>query len=50
MLFHLDNQRLRSAEPVARLVACRDTIHRAVERGGPAAYAVRHDRIGRTWP
>ncbi|MEV7688415.1 hypothetical protein ACFW1F_06945 [Streptomyces bungoensis] len=22
----------------------------AVEKGGPAAYAVRHDRIERTWP
>lgn len=27
-----------------------DAIHRAVEKGGPAAYAVRHDRIERTWP
>ncbi|MDG5801354.1 hypothetical protein P9869_01440 [Streptomyces ossamyceticus] len=50
MLFYLDNQQLRSAETIDRLVAHRDTIHRAVEKGGPAAYAVRHDRIERTWP
>ncbi|WP_329055849.1 hypothetical protein OG873_23070 [Streptomyces violaceus] len=50
MLFYLDNQQLRSAEMVERLVACRDATHRAVEKGGPAAYAVRHDRLERTWP
>ncbi|MFG2723641.1 hypothetical protein [Streptomyces canus] len=37
-------------EMVHRLVACRDAIYRAVEKGGPAAYAVRHDRVERTWP
>ncbi|MFE7841738.1 toxin-antitoxin system, toxin component, PIN family protein [Streptomyces sp. NPDC057474] len=50
VLFYLDNQQLRSAEMVERLAAGRDAIHRAVEKGGPAAYAVRHDRIERTWP
>ncbi|KFF94828.1 toxin-antitoxin system, toxin component, PIN family protein [Streptomyces scabiei] len=50
VLFHLDNQQLRSAVMVERLVAHHDAIHRAVEKGGPAAYAVRHDRIERTWP
>lgn len=50
VLFYLDNQQLRSVEMVERLVARRDAIHRAVEKGGPAAYAVRHDRIERTWP
>jgi hypothetical protein len=50
VLFYLDNQQLRSIEMVERLVACCDAIHRAVEKGGPAAYAVRHDRIERTWP
>ena len=50
MLFYLDNQQLRSVEMVERLVARRDAIHRAVEKGGPAAYAVRQDRIERTWP
>ncbi|MFJ8198865.1 hypothetical protein [Streptomyces sp. NPDC096152] len=39
-----------SAETVDRLAARRDAIHRAVEKGGPAAYAVRRDRIERTWP
>ncbi|MCX5422502.1 MULTISPECIES: hypothetical protein [unclassified Streptomyces] len=50
MLFYPDNQQLRSVEMVERLVAHRDVIHRAVEKGGPAAYAVRHDHAERTWP
>ncbi|EST27074.1 hypothetical protein [Streptomyces niveus] len=50
VLFYLDNQQLRSAEMVKCLVAHRDAIYRAVEKGGPAAYAVRHDRVERTWP
>ncbi|MDX3135506.1 toxin-antitoxin system, toxin component, PIN family protein [Streptomyces europaeiscabiei] len=50
VLFYLDNQQLRSAVMVERLVAHHDAIHRAVEKVGPAAYAVRHDRIERTWP
>ncbi|MFH8490181.1 PIN-like domain-containing protein [Streptomyces longisporoflavus] len=50
VLFYLDNQQLRSIEMVERLVARRDAIHRAVAKGGPAAYAVRSDRIERTWP
>ncbi|WP_237408008.1 hypothetical protein [Streptomyces sp. M2CJ-2] len=50
MLFYLDNQQLPSAETVGRFDAHREAIHRAVGRGGPAAYAVRHDRIERTWP
>ncbi|MFD4502354.1 toxin-antitoxin system, toxin component, PIN family protein [Streptomyces sp. NPDC058457] len=50
VLFYLDNQQLRSSEMVERLVARVDAIHRALEKGGPAAYAVRHDRIERTWP
>jgi hypothetical protein len=50
VLFYLDNQQLPAAEMIERLVARRDAIHRAVEKGGPAAYAVRIDRIERTWP
>ncbi|MFH9550642.1 toxin-antitoxin system, toxin component, PIN family protein [Streptomyces sp. NPDC017435] len=50
VLFYLDNQQLRAAEMIERLVARRDAIHRAVEKGGPAAYAVRSDRIECTWP
>ncbi|MGN9793726.1 hypothetical protein ACTMTU_21850 [Streptomyces sp. OZ13] len=50
VLFYLDNQQLRSIEMVERLDAHRDAIHRAVKKGGPAAYAVRRDRIERTWP
>ncbi|MEU9453017.1 toxin-antitoxin system, toxin component, PIN family protein [Streptomyces sp. NPDC048277] len=50
VLFYLDNQQLRSSEMVERLVARGGAIHRAVEKGGPAAYAVRHDRIECTWP
>ncbi|WP_314222269.1 PIN-like domain-containing protein [Streptomyces zaehneri] len=48
--FYLDNQQLRTTEMIERLVARRDAIHRAVGSGGPAAYAVRSDRIERTWP
>ncbi|MEE1804604.1 toxin-antitoxin system, toxin component, PIN family protein [Streptomyces sp. JV176] len=50
VLFYLDNQQLRSTEMVERLHHSREAIHRAVARGGPAAYAVRADRIDRTWP
>ncbi|MGV9560299.1 PIN-like domain-containing protein [Streptomyces sp. NPDC003522] len=50
VLFYLDNQQLRAAEMIERLVAHRDAIHRAVEKGGPAAYAVRSELIERTWP
>lgn len=50
VLFYLDNQQLRSIEMVERLDARRDAIYRAVEKGGPAAYAVRRDRIECTWP
>lgn len=35
VLFFLDNQPLRSAEMAERLVARRDAIHRAVEKGRP---------------
>ncbi|MCX4584514.1 hypothetical protein [Streptomyces sp. NBC_01481] len=45
----LDNQQLR-LEMVERLDAHRSAMYRAVEKGGPAAYAVRRDRIERTWP
>ncbi|MGW5851132.1 PIN-like domain-containing protein [Streptomyces sp. NPDC055254] len=50
VLFYLDNQQLRSSEMVERLDAHREAIHRAVDRGGPAAHAVRRDRVERTWP
>lgn len=50
VFFYLDNQQLRASEMVRRPEAHRELIHRAVENGGPAAYAVRHDRIERTWP
>jgi hypothetical protein len=50
VLFYLDNQQLRSLEMVERLHTHRDRIHKATTEGGPAAYAVRADRIDRTWP
>lgn len=50
VLFYLDNQQLRTVEMVERLDALRNDIHLAVARGGPAAYAVRSDRLDRTWP
>ncbi|MCT2594658.1 toxin-antitoxin system, toxin component, PIN family protein [Streptomyces sp. N2-109] len=49
-LFYLDNQQLPTMEMVERLHRCRTLIHQAIARGGPAAYAVRADRIDRTWP
>ncbi|WP_327290388.1 toxin-antitoxin system, toxin component, PIN family protein [Streptomyces sp. NBC_01198] len=50
VLFYLNNQQLRSIEMVERLHLCRDAILRAVDKGGPAAYAVGADGIERTWP
>jgi hypothetical protein len=50
VLFYLDNQQLRSMEMVERLDAHRDAIFRAVQKGGPAAYAVRQGGLDRTWP
>lgn len=50
VLFYLDNQQLRSLEMMDRLDAHRSAIHRAVEKGGPAAYAVRQGGLDRTWP
>lgn len=47
---YLDNQQLRSIEMVERLDAHHSAMYRAVEKGGPAAYAVGRDRIERTWP
>lgn len=35
---------------MASLDAHRHVIYSAIEKGGPAAYAVRRDRIERTWP
>ncbi|RPF33068.1 toxin-antitoxin system, toxin component, PIN family protein [Streptomyces sp. TLI_185] len=49
VLFYLDNQQLRTLEMVERLDKRSDAIHRAIARGGPAAYAVRADRIEQTW-
>lgn len=50
VLLYIDNQQLRSLEMVERLDMHRSAIYRAVEKGGPAAYAVRHGGIDRTWP
>ncbi|ELP62282.1 toxin-antitoxin system, toxin component, PIN family [Streptomyces turgidiscabies Car8] len=50
VLFYLDNQQLRTLEMVERLDSHRNAIHRAVEKGGPAAYAVRTNGLDRTWP
>ncbi|CAM5368244.1 hypothetical protein SCYAM73S_07986 [Streptomyces cyaneofuscatus] len=35
---------------VERLHTHRTANHQAIAKGGPSAYAVRHDRIERTWP
>lgn len=50
VLFYLDNERLLRAEMVRRFHQARERIHRAVLRGGPAAYAVHEGGIRRTWP
>jgi hypothetical protein len=50
VLFYLNNQQLRTLDMVERLHLCRDAIHRAVTKGGPAAYAVGADGIEQTWP
>ncbi|PVD03273.1 hypothetical protein [Streptomyces sp. CS147] len=50
VLFYLDNQQLSSIQMVERLDTHRTAMHEAIEKGGPSAYAVRRDRIERTWP
>lgn len=50
VFFYLDNQQLSSIRMVERLDTHRTAMHEAIEKGGPSAYAVRHDRIERTWP
>lgn len=50
VLFYLDNQQLLRAEMVRRFHQARSMIERCVHKGGPAAYAVRSDRVERTWP
>jgi hypothetical protein len=50
VLFYLDNQCLVRREMIARFHQAQAQIHRAVQRGGPAAYAVGATGIRRTWP
>lgn len=50
VLFYLNNQRLVRAEMVRRFRVSEPAILRAIERGGPAAYAVGSNGIRRTWP
>lgn len=50
VLFYLDNQRLLVADMIARFHRSQHSIHRAVERGGPRAYAVGELGIRPTWP
>jgi hypothetical protein len=50
VLFYLDNQRLLVVEMVTRIHRCQHSIHRAVERGGPRAYAIGETDIRSTWP
>ncbi|MFE1366704.1 toxin-antitoxin system, toxin component, PIN family protein [Streptomyces anulatus] len=50
VFFYLDNQQLSSIQMVERLNTHRSAMYEAIEKGGPSAYAVRHDRIERTWP
>ncbi|MDQ3577026.1 MAG: hypothetical protein M3443_05390 [Actinomycetota bacterium] len=50
VLFYLDNQRLVVSAMVERFHRSQDAIFRAVEQGGPAAFAVREFGLQRTWP
>ena len=50
VLFYLDNQQLRVEEMVQRFLRAEGAICRAVERGGPAIYAVGPETVRRTWP
>jgi hypothetical protein len=50
VLFHLDNQRLVTAEMVQRFHRSRTSIWECVDRGGPAIYAVGAEHVYRTWP
>lgn len=50
VFFYLDDQQLPSIQMVERLDTHRSAIHQAIAKGGPSAYAVRHERIERTWP
>ncbi|WP_328914322.1 MULTISPECIES: toxin-antitoxin system, toxin component, PIN family protein [unclassified Streptomyces] len=50
VLFYLNNQQLPTLDMVERLHLCRNAIHQAIDKGGPAAYAVGRDGIDRTWP
>lgn len=50
VLFYLDNQRLLRVEMVRRFHNSQRDIYRAVDRGGPAAYAVGARGRRRTWP
>ncbi|MFI6027927.1 PIN-like domain-containing protein [Amycolatopsis magusensis] len=50
VLFYLDNQCLRVADMVERFHGAQQSMYRAVERGGPRAYAVGASGIRATWP
>ena len=50
VLFYLDNQSLLVEDMFRRIHQSQAVIHRAVARGGPAAYAIGADAIRRTWP
>lgn len=50
VLFYLNNQQLRRDEMIARFERARMAIERAVERGGPAVYAVTETTVRRVWP
>ncbi|MEV0687183.1 hypothetical protein AB0I35_25270 [Nocardia sp. NPDC050378] len=50
VMFYLDNQQLTISAMIERVHNARAAIHHAVERGGPAAYAVTAQGIRRTWP
>ncbi|NJP46579.1 PIN-like domain-containing protein [Actinacidiphila epipremni] len=50
VLFYLNNQQLRTMEMVERFHGCRQAMHEAIGKGGPAAYAVGVAGLQLTWP
>lgn len=50
VLFYLDNQQLLIKDMVTRIHQAQRPIHRAIDRGGPALYAIGANGIRKTWP
>lgn len=49
-MLYLENQQLRISAMVERIHNAQALIHHAIQRGGPAAYAISSSGIRKTWP